>query len=153
MYQDKINYLESLYNKSPNHYLKLRIDQFKSLQDYDNQFLSSSEEEEVMEQTTHSEQYCITQFVQSHDIKQLQVQLLTKYVDTLLNDTYYTADEILDGYNKFVKTNSIHKEDYIHKLLSIRDTRQLGRLLTKVNNIAKKYRSVTNVKAMFYNKI
>ena len=153
MYQDKINYLESLYNKSPNHYLKLRIDQFKSLQDYDNQFLSSSEEEEVIEQTTHSELYYITQFVQSHDIKQLQVQLLTKYVDTLLNDTYYTADEILDGYNKFVKTNSIHKEDYIHKLLSIRDTRQLGRLLTKVNNIAKKYRSVTNVKAMFYYKI
>ena len=153
MYQDKINYLESLYNKSPNQYLKLRIDQFKSLQDYDNQFSSSSEEEEVMEQTTHPEQYCITQFVQSHNIKQLQVQLLTKYIDTLLNDTYYTADEILDGYNKFVKTNSIHKEDYIHKLLSIRDTRQLGRLLTKVNNIAKKYRSVTNVKAMFYYKI
>ena len=112
--------------------------------------LSTQSDDESRDKVPLSEKAQMLKYIQHNDIQQIQQQLLSDYVKTLPLNTHYDAFYILTGFNNYIKALDKYKEQYKYNVLSLRSTIILGKMLSKIDCITKRFMSISNVKAMFY---
>ena len=92
----------------------------------------------------------------------MKQDLLNYYCNTLTLNDPMQADHILLGYHKFIgciasrdskesfESNPQYKEQYKQNALAIPNTVVLGLMLKKIPCMTKKFRSISNIKSMWY---
>ena len=97
-----------------------------------------------------SENAKMINWINHNNIKQMQQDLLNYYCNTLTLNDPMRAEDILHGYHQFIRTNPQYKEQYKQNTLAIRNTVILGLMLKKIPCMTKKFKSVNNIKSMYY---